>query len=198
MTHPVLDQLSLWIEGDLPDQDAKAVQAHLDHCPSCQAEAERLRTSQAWLREALASPFDAADRAQFRQSVMGQLRAEPARKPILRFAVRGGLLAASAAALLVATLTWRHGRPLVLPQPAPDIPAVTPPSPTPAQPETVQRPVHRSPARAAPMPAMETLSAAREGPSRIEFQTADPTIRIIWLARATPLPDATLPHQEKP
>jgi hypothetical protein len=46
--------------------------------------------------------------------------------------------------------------------------------------------------------AVAPADSPPEAPTRIEFQTADPTIRIIWLARATPLPEANPSTQEAP
>ena len=50
----------------------------------------------------------------------------------------------------------------------------------------------------APRRIQEAEPPAQDPPTRIEFQTADPNIRIIWLAQAKPLPDATHPLSEEP
>ena len=197
MTTPhVLDLLPQWVEGDLSSLDRAHVQAHLALCPSCRVEADHFSTSQAWLREALATPFEAADRDRLRRSVMDQIRAESAPDFHGSFRPRPAILAACAAALLVATLTWRQERPSVMPHPEPQTTAPT--TATPARAEPPLHSTHRNTARAAPHPTRESTPAAQNGPSRIEFRTSDPTVRIIWLARATPLPDTTLPIQEAP
>lgn len=39
-SHPDLERLSAWLEGDLSPQEAETVQAHVGQCPVCQAEVE--------------------------------------------------------------------------------------------------------------------------------------------------------------
>jgi len=198
MTTPhVLEQLPLWVEGDLTAQEQAEVERHLAACPSCQAAARNLSTSQTWLREALASPFDAADQARLRGRVLDHLRTEGAAKPVPRLTLRRGFLAACAASLLVATLVWRSGRsekvepsmPVVAPTPgmATTLPAAAQ-SPMTAPPPSV-------PARV--LPRTRGVSPSPAGPARIEFQTSDPTIRIIWLAQASVLPSPTPALEEE-
>ncbi|MDE3032332.1 MAG: zf-HC2 domain-containing protein [Acidobacteriota bacterium] len=197
-TRHVLDRLPLWLEGDLPEREAEAIQNHLNHCPDCQAAAERLRTSQAWLREALAPPFDAADHAALREAVMAQVRSAPSPRRLSRLVPRAALLAAGAAALLIAVLIPLRRR---LPAPLPQVASA--PSLPPAH------PLPPPPSRSAPnssiplqMTRNHPLRMARveppPGPTRIEFQTSDPSIRIIWLAQATPSPDPNPPLPEAP
>jgi anti-sigma factor RsiW len=189
------------VEGDLSAADTGAVQAHLDHCPSCRAAAESLRTSQAWLRDALAPPFGAADEGAWQRAVMTQIHAEAAAKPVRRLAVRRGLLAACAASLLMAILVWRRESKDPAQLPGIEVPSALKPVAT--QPEAL--PIHPPPEapRLAQRPPRTALtqnagSPPPVEPARIEFQTADPTIRIIWLARATPLPEANPSTQEAP
>ncbi len=202
-TRHVLDRLPLWVEGDLPEREAEAIQNHLDHCPDCQAAAKRLRTSQAWLRkawlrEALAPPFDVADHAALREAVMAQVRSEPSPRRISRLTPRTALFATGAAALLIAVLVpLRHRLPASPPQVAsapnalsahPLPPPPSRPAPNPSIPPRLARVRPLRLARAEPPP----------GPTRIEFQTSDPSIRIIWLAQATPSPDPNPPLPEAP
>lgn len=193
MTRPhVLDQLPLWVEGDLAAPELEAVERHLADCPACREAADQLRQSQAWLREALASPFEAEDRARLRAAVMAHLATPPPAPR--RFLVPSALLAA-AAALLVAVLTWHpHAEgPGLAPPPAPHPPQTAPsPAPEPPKPPPGPRPQARS--RPDPQPDL----APAGGPARLEFQTADPTIRIIWLAQATPQPDTNPLSPEAP
>lgn len=208
MTAPhVLDQLPHWIEGDLSSHERIRLEAHLVECPTCHEAAEELRTSQAWLREALVSPFDPTDAARLRRRVMDQIREEAAAQPIQRFRVRPALLAACAATLLMASLVWRRERGHSL-QPA----TVGIPQPikvaggrTVSIPEAAPKPIrdhrHITPlpkSRVAPVPRAEAESPPEGLPARIEFQTADPTIRIIWLAQAKPLSETTSSFSETP
>ncbi|MFN7956964.1 MAG: zf-HC2 domain-containing protein [Holophagaceae bacterium] len=193
MTRHVLDLLPLWIGGDLDATDLDAVDRHLAQCPDCRAAAEDLRVSQAWLREALASPFDATDAERLRQGVMAQIPAGA--RPARRLHLRPALLAA---ALLVAALVWREhagtGTPASVQAPHPSVPSAPAASaPSTPLPELTALP----PPRTRPRPRSRPASPAPDEPARIEFQTADPTIRIIWLAQARPLPD-TAPFPEEP
>jgi hypothetical protein len=203
-TGHVLEQLPLWVERDLDPQDTEAIEIHLAHCPACRVEAERLRTSQAWLREALGSPFEASDQVQLRRAVMAQIRSEPPRRPVRRLTSRPAFLAACAATLLVAVgLLLRLEPPgRTLPPVAGPSTAAPPPAVAPAQPEPPRPRALRPQARAAPNPrALHPPRAPaapdREEPARIEFQTADPTIRIIWLAQTKPLPNTNPSLEEK-
>lgn len=204
MTTHVLDQLPLWVEGDLSPEAAAAVDRHLAGCPACREAADRLRQSQAWLREALASPFDAADQDQLRQTVMERIRTEPLPGAARRAALTPALLAA-AAVLVVAVLTWNRPQGKAAPNPvagsAPGSATGTPEVPAPAQPLPPRLQLARAAhAQAQPQARLRPDSAPlpRGEPARIEFQTADPTIRIIWLAQATPLPDLNPPLPEAP
>ena len=203
MTPHVLDQLPLWIECDLGASEQAAVEGHLADCPACRVAAEELKTSQAWLREALASPFNASDQDRLRRRVLDQIRAEAPAKPVRRYVLRPGLLlTACTASLLIATLVWRQGgrhedRPLAMgPPPAPPVaehPSI--PEPPPLVVHRLTKPSTRLQARAAPN--QESAPPPTGGPSRIEFQTKDPTIRIIWLAQSGPLPDTHQTFEEK-
>lgn len=194
----VLDRLPLWVAGDLSERDAETVQEHLDHCPDCRTAAEALRTSQAWLREALAPPFDAADHAALREAVMARVRSEPSPRRISRLTPRTVLLAAGAAALLIAALIpLRHRLPAAPPSIASTV------SPPAARPLPLP-PFHPVPNPPTPLrlgrvrPTSRTRTEPASGPARIEFQTSDPALRIIWLAQATPSPDPNPPLPETP
>ncbi len=201
MTIHVLDQLPLWVEGDLSAADLAVVESHLVECPTCREAAARLQISQAWLREALAAPFSATDERAWHHAVMAQIRVEATAKPTLRLALRRGLLAACAASLLIATFIWRR---------EPKGPVQfsgfeVPPAPKTVAPPPDAQPIHaprEAPRLTQPSPrkalAQNTGSPPPAEPARIEFQTADPNIRIIWLARATPLPDTNPSLQEEP
>lgn len=198
MTTHVLDQLSLWVEGDLPHDAAAAVEDHLTECPACREAADRLRQSQAWLREALASPFDSTDQGRLRQAVMDRIRTEPLGAPTRWFAPAPVLLAA-AAVLVVVVLTWNrpHGKanPISAAGSAPMAETTAPAPPLPPRLQLAKAAHAQAQARSRPRPGPEILPQGE--PTRIEFQTADPTIRIIWLAQATPLPDANPSLEEK-
>jgi len=201
MTIHVLDQLPLWVEDDLSAADLTVIEGHLAECPTCREAAARLQASQAWLREALAPPFSATDERVWHRAVMAQIRVEATAKPIRRLALRRGLLAACAASLLIATFIWRH-------EPKGPVQLSgfeVPPAPKIVAPPPGAQPIHAP--REAPQMARPSLrtglsqtagSPPSPEPARIEFQTADPNIRIIWLARAMPIPDTNPSLQEEP
>lgn len=189
MTMPhVLDQLPLWVEGDLDAQGMAAVEAHLTLCAACRAEAEACRESQAWLREE-AAPFTAADRETLRHAVL-------ARIPPRRRGFGGTLWIAGLAA---AALAFAFLRPRPSPRPAKEA-AVLPPSPQPAPsvrpplPAPLARVARRRPPEPIPAPAAD----AGSGPARIEIQTPNPRIRIIWLAQAKADEGSLPPNPEEP
>ncbi|MBI1753705.1 MAG: zf-HC2 domain-containing protein [Acidobacteria bacterium] len=185
MTPHVLDQLPLWIEGDLAAPETAALEAHLSQCPECRRAAERLRDSQAWLREALEPPFEAPDRQRLRARVMEQICTGATAKPGPRMPLRRSLLLASAATLLLASLIWnleraRPSRPVHPGLPAPLSSAMPPSRPEPTPQVSRPRPAAR------PSRARSPESPPLAEPARIEFQTSDPAVRIIWLAQAKP------------
>ncbi len=201
----VLDRLPLWVGGDLDEAATAEVDAHLAACERCSAAAQALQKSQAWLKEASEAPFDEADHAALRRSVMARLQAEPEASLLDRIQafLRGSrLLLAAAAALLCAVATWARlhpgqmpGAPAVATQvPTPVVAPAAPiktGTPLPAQPTRPQ--LARVHARPLPTPA---TAAPDQGPARIELQTSNPHIRIIWLAKAMPEPDPIAAHHE--
>jgi hypothetical protein len=179
----VLNQLPLWVEGDLPGPEAAALATHLARCGPCREAAEALRASQAWLRQGPPPPFTEADHAQVRRQVLDRIRAEA--KPV-PFRIRRASLWAAACGLFVLGLSLRFPRPQVPPLPShrPLLAQQGPPAPA-----ELQAPPRRKarPARAAPPPAPSSVS-------RIELQTSNPQIRIIWLARSRDTAPETLPQ----
>lgn len=186
--HPVSPAtLALWVEDDLPPADAAEVAAHLANCAACRAEVDALRDSQAWLKEGEEPPFTAEDRAALRTTVLAQLPVRAA-SPV-RIAVRtwGALLAAAAVLLVVVSPRFRREAPSpASPSRGPSRPAE--PAPQPALPTNARRAFHPPKTRPSrpPEPARE-LASAPPG-IRIELQSPDPTIRILWLPNLAAAP----------
>ncbi|HTL98519.1 MAG TPA: zf-HC2 domain-containing protein [Holophagaceae bacterium] len=183
--------LPLWVEGDLDARASAAVEAHLGLCEFCRAEADALRDSQAWLKSGGLPPFHDADRDRLRREVLARIGTEP-RAPQRRAMGWGAAVLVAAATLVV--LLFHRERPEPARGPAPRVaaavPAVVPPKSIPAPLPLVPRPVLV--ARRHPVPSHpDPDEAAGPGASRIEMQTSNPQIRIIWLARATPRPDGS-------
>jgi len=182
-TH-VLQLLPLWIGGDLSTREAEAVEAHLATCESCRAEAESYRLSQAWLEDAMVSPFGAEDREALRQAVMSREAVERKAFPVRWLGWGAAMLAAASILFLMS-----RSDPSAIPSlPAPRIATAEPPRPAPvfSTPTPVLR--HRPRIR-----HLEQVQAAEpgSGPSRIEIQTTNPKIRIIWLARVSQAENAS-------
>lgn len=182
----VQDQLPLWVEADLPAAVLAAVADHLQQCAACQTRAEALRASQAWLKDPEPPPFDLADRARLRREVMARIRAEAPRKTAF---LRPRPLLAAAAVLLALLGT---GLVHFLPQaPAPARPALAQASPRqvpipepPILPAAVPaRPIPRPHLAHRPSPSARSIEA-EPAVTRIELQTDNPQVRIIWLAQA--------------
>jgi len=191
-TRHVTDQLPLWVGGDLADAEVQVVEAHLFQCASCRVAAESLRESRQWLQEGAESPYSAEELAAFRTGVMARIRAEAASRRPRKTGRTSRLWLLAAATLLLTAGAFRLVRhPSAGERPGASSPALVASAMEPTPPA----PPRLAVARQRPLPAKAT---PREGPafSRLELQTSDPQIRIIWLARATPvpaLPETTLP-----
>lgn len=200
----VLARLPLLVEGDLPGAEASAAREHLATCSACRAREAALRESQAWLRDAAASappPFDDRDLAAIRASVLGRIE-RPARSFRLEWL---GMTAALAAALVLAILPGRlvptpHdagpiARARLRPAPAPSSPA----PPTLVATQATPPAVTSAPVSAQPLRPVRTASAVRPhrepavasglatAPDlRLELDTPNPNVRIIWFVPSTP------------
>ena len=98
---PVEEELSGLIDGELPPERAAAVQAHLERCPRCAAEAASLREV-ASLNESLAAPAVssqewAAAWSAIAERTVRRAAEQPARRTRLRRGLRWALAAAAAA-----------------------------------------------------------------------------------------------------
>jgi len=193
-TH-IQNLLPLYIEGDLPSQQADTVRAHLFSCPQCRESASEYEASQEWLRAAGGSGG-----TQLEDRFFDDLRAsvwrgiEDSNKPTAffsgwRWAIAFALLLITAGALLYS----RRMQPVrdipdvvkLLPPPATGpVAAVTEPHPPQARRRPRQiRPLRMMPLLPTPAQAVRTEVAHDRSDSmlRIEIQTADPNVRIIWL-----------------
>lgn len=192
----VLDRLPLWVGGDLDPQEMAAVDAHLAACPNCRAAAEAFRQSRVWLTADEGIPFGAGDRAALRAEVMARLRAHPQRAS-LRSWIRPALALAAAALLLGIVLPALRRPPSVGAAPRtaaarPDAGPAGPSTPTSPDPRPRATPAAslmapsraRRPRDPLPLNALPDPDAPpQDGPARIELQTSNPNVRIIWLAR---------------
>jgi hypothetical protein len=250
----VEELLALFSGGDLDARQTETVRTHLVECPACQAQADELAASRAWLQAASLPEFDEAFYVDLRQSVLRELPQVETGGG--RFAWLAGWLPqwrwqpvmALAATVLLLFAGWAVYRgavsapkdalpnfvkatptPAALPpgvQKVSDLPGqdllsyrgyapdragrspknsnVTmpvgrrPPAHQAAEPQEVLPQTNTDPALVAQVTGQNTgLTKPAPVPepemTRIEFQTADPNIRIIWFA---PKPD-TATHASK-
>jgi anti-sigma factor RsiW len=114
MTHEkIQERLSEWLDGELDASASAEVSAHLDACPSCRGESERLRRLGPALFKASAPPDPRSTEA-FVARVMSRVEAESV-SPWERFAAR---VLAPALGLALAALVFA----IVMPGPDEDAP----------------------------------------------------------------------------
>ncbi len=188
--------MPLYAGADLPAEEARLVTDHLRSCAACRDLLADFEASRGWLQEQAAAPLDDSFLAGMRAGVRQEI-ARPGRwtnwfewpawllRP--RFA-----LASLTTLLLIAASIWVMTRQETAP-PTPEVvrqndrPEETTP-PTEVKIARVRSAKTRARAvkRAIPRPVKseEMVAGIETAPAmtRIEFQTADPTIRIIWLA----------------
>jgi anti-sigma factor RsiW len=113
----VHENLTAWIDGELPKAEALGVESHLDGCQTCAAEARALRSAISWQTEILPTklleaPVDvgALRLGLHRQMARLRQREEPV-APSWTWLVRPFALAASALAVAVLVIVWRSAEP---------------------------------------------------------------------------------------
>jgi anti-sigma factor RsiW len=95
--------LALYVEHDLADADAAAVEAHLGACPECRSFLTALRASQAWVKDLAAEEIDSDALAVMRvRTIVAAARARRSRH--LRWVP--AWVAAAAVILALGTLVW--------------------------------------------------------------------------------------------
>ncbi len=198
--------LPLAVGGDLDARDQAHVEAHLAGCTPCSGLAEELRASQRWLKAEATPDIGGAVYDDLRRSIRQRIADESPAPALLGwldrhwqwyrrfrpFATNQTMLASVASMVLVVgtlSLVWpRHGG---------DLPGVTM-APVLATQVPTERPGSAgSSGGADDSTPLLAPSGEPEGtlPSdddevipdssmRIEIQTQDPSVRIIWLARA--------------
>jgi len=205
----VTEKLPLWAGNDLPSHEMKLVQEHLNTCQACQLEAKRFSEALAWLKEPTNTPFTQEDFRSVRNSVMAQIsktKEDVSPKSGKRLAQYLPWLLAAA---IPAAIILYGGKEYLLPKgsvpivsasaepndsigatgadtaPAPQIALLAPSAPSP---QLAARP------KAAHKQSAEFILAKNQPASfqqdgsitRIEFQTEDPNIKIIWFPNPHP------------
>ncbi len=195
----VKEQAPLFVGGELLGQERVDFERHLAECEECQSLVTETEASLDWLKEDAQAPFSLEDRQQFRQALMARVREEAAprkhQQPV-NWKLGAAWMGLAAAALFVIVAgrnqggTTNTGFPEVAANGTADAPkgenaeplktALMPPAKTPTlqastKPRQAPKPVQQS---GAPL----EMAVATQAPARIEFQTDNPNIRIIWLA----------------
>lgn len=200
--------IPLFVSDDLPAREADALRAHLAGCPHCEAMAAEFADSRNWLRSLQAPAFDERALEDLRAAVLGAINGPAPRASWINGWLTPRLLLLAASLLLLAGLGLiaRH----FITKPAPDLtkeprreapraPAPlgrdeardeAPPSNIARRPRPAIRPVKpraEAPANITPSPTAPTdlasvNAAGNREMLRIEMQTEDPNIRIIWFA----------------
>ena len=114
---PLRENLTAWIDGELPKADGLRVEEHLTGCEACAAEARSLRQAVSWQTDVLPgklleAPVDvgALRWGLHRQLAQLREREEPA-TPSWAWLFRPLALAASGFALALFVIVWRSAEP---------------------------------------------------------------------------------------
>jgi len=185
--------LPLLASGDLPDRQARRTALHLEVCKRCRAMERGLAQSRLWLERDAAPPLGQAEYAALRRAVWREIEARGTASTKAfpnpgRLAFAGAGLFAAAVAVFLAS---RRGPGEAGPHsPAPAHALVSPASPAPREPRReeieslVPSPLAVVASRRPPrLPRSRTAHAGESGVDRIEFRTANPNVRIIWLVK---------------
>ena len=161
------ERIGLWVGGDLPDEDAAQIEAHMGVCEVCRALGEEMRACRAVLAELREAPA---------MSVRAEVMERLARRR--RMWIWGRPAAAALAASLAGIAVWLQGLDTrIPPQPAaPAVRASVPPKALELSPRP--RSIPRAPSRRPP-------PAEAEETFTVKLVTEDPDIVIYWLFAKT-------------
>jgi hypothetical protein len=190
MTCKKMEKVLPLFEGrDLDPARMSEVAAHLASCERCRGVHAELAAGRAFLEASPPAPLSEADYAGLRRAVWSRIETDavrPARGRVGRVILASaGLTAAALAAILVLharpelpRAAGRTGAVVAREEPAvaalPEAPREEPPPP----------PTPATPVGYTPRKAVRTAARGSESRVvRIEFQTANPDVRIIWLVK---------------
>ena len=204
--------LALYVERDLSDADAAAVEAHLRECLTCAAFLAELRASQALVKDLAAEEIDSEALAVVRvRTIVAAARARRSRRPrwVPAWAAAAAIVLALGTLALVVALVGRNPvRTSDVPLPPPSAPTALAspvvPSPVGAPPRTGPRSVRSTiPAPPSVSPRMEQ---ARRGPAdgpsvvpALSPDDADQLARaVVAIARIERVDEAPIDAQPSP
>ena len=190
--------LPLFAGRDLDPARMSEVAAHLEACERCRSLHAELAAGRAFLEASPAPSLSESDYADLRRAVWSQIEAgagRPARGGVGRFILASaGLAAAALAAILVLRARPEGpsspGRTAAVPRQEPAVAALpAAPREEPPTPPSTATSVGYTPRK-----AVRTAARGSESPVvRIEFQTANPDVRIIWLVKKGETAPAAVP-----
>lgn len=202
--------LPLQAGGDLPEDQSRIVAGHVESCADCRSLSGELSGSLAWLHSTGAPPVSESDYAELRRAVWRRIESggpvsASAPGDRNRLALAGaGLLAAVLAAILLVARAPREtpvaalrvvASPVFSESVTPaaasrSVPAETGPPRTPPESASAAAAVAGLP----PKPRRHRPPApVTSDVDRIEFRTANPNVRIIWLVRKAEEKSSSLP-----
>jgi hypothetical protein len=210
-------QIALLTEGDLNASEAERVELHLARCPQCRRFAEEIAESQTALKTYGPLEPHPNELVALRLAVMTRIPIQEKSRRVGFFSWRLAWRFAAAVALLAGgTLVWRALDRSAPPDPVSNVRLAAPPNHsaiirTETQPNSTATTARNDAARprpaalnfatvrharraaahrrAASLPS-EPPSAAMQENVRIEIQTSDPNVRIIWISSAHNAPSA--------
>ena len=197
--------LPLFVDGDLPRGKSERVRQHLEGCPTCRGLSDEYRQSQRWLRASAVPAVGGEKLEALRRTVWRRLEREPRPAPLWLAIERGWMglrrwagqpaMAVAAMGLVVlgsVTLTRTAGvggARLGAPQAPRDEVADDNAADPPEDPDTMLAVATSDeltePAESGELEPTEESAASK---MRIELQTKDPNVRIIWFTPPAPEP----------
>ena len=170
---------------DLDAGDKAMVVAHLPECAACSGLADEFLRSRQLLHRLEPAPFDEKAYAEIRSRVLEKISRKPVASPFLPRLAWGLAAVVFVAVLLGSRFIDHRGEPRPIAAKIPEV--ITPPPPAaapPAPPSVIAE--RREPPRAQKRrrPAAPPVQAALVK-VRMEIQTSDPNIRIIWFTQGT-------------
>jgi predicted anti-sigma-YlaC factor YlaD len=208
----IQDLAPLFVEGDLPRRKAERVRRHVEGCPACRTLIEDFRSSQHWLRTSAAPVVDGAALDELRRAVWRQIETQPrpsrtwlgierAWATLRRWASQPAVAAVAVMVVVVGSVALSRMDGLGGTRLGPSATVASPdgegqlemaddPEMAEASDDSERILAQASPDEVAEGEGDGAEGRADEDAVRVEFQTHDPDVRIIWFASSANQPTA--------
>jgi hypothetical protein len=194
----ISELLPLYVESDLPQRKSEQVRRHLEDCLSCRRLSDQYRQSQQWLHASLEPAVSGESLENLRRTVWRRIEHQPRPSPLWlvlergwmalrRWASQPSVAVAAVGLVMLGSVTMtrmsglggsRLGVPAEVPgQERSDDGA----GELPDDPELLATATPEEMAEAAESGEAEPTEEPTASNMRIEIQTKDPNVRIIWL-----------------